>query len=355
MQTPFITIDLKKIEHNTRTITALCKSNGVSVLGVTKGTLGMPEVAKAMIRGGVEWIGDSRLDNLERLRNHSIKHPFLLMRSPHLSEVGRVIELADYSLNTEYRVIEALSKESLKRNTTHSILLMVDTGDLREGVLPEEVDELVEKVIKLKGVKIAGIGTNLTDLNGVIPTTENNRQLVEIAEQIEEKYDIKLEYLSAGNSSSLKLLKSGNLPKRINHFRLGESLLLGRETLDGDQWEGTFHNGFTLTAEIIESKLKPSTPIGEIGIDAFGNKPFFKDSGIMKRSILNLGRQDATPDGLIPQLPFIEIIGATSDHTVLDTTKHEELKVGDLVSFDLTYKGMLMAMTSPFVYKNVIE
>lgn len=354
MKTPYISIDLKKIEHNTRTIVGLCKKHGISVAGVTKGTLGMPEVARAMIRGGAAWIGESRLDNIERLRKSNISVPFLLMRSPHRSEIERIISLADISLNSEYEIIKALSETSIKNNMLHKIIIMVDLGDLREGVWPDELIPLVKEVLNMKGVKIIGLGTNFTDLNGTIPTYENNQQLVELAEEVEDKFNIKLEYLSAGNSSSLKLLKSGKIPERINHFRIGEGILLGRETIYREKVSDTYQDAFILSAEIIEKKLKPSVPIGEIGQDAFGNIPSVQDKGMMTRCILNIGRQDVNIEGLSPRSPSLEIIGATSDHLLIDATKDADLNVGDVVSFDLNYSAMLASMTSPFVTKVVL-
>lgn len=354
MKTPYISIDFKKIEHNTRTIVNLCKKYGISVAGVTKGTLGMPEVASAMIRGGVSWIGESRLDNIGRLRKNNINVPFLLMRSPHKTDIERVISLADISLNTEYEVIEALSEASIKNNIVHKIIIMIDLGDLREGVWPNELIPLVKEILNMRGVKIIGLGTNLTDLNGTIPTAENNQQLVELAEEVEDKFSIKLEYLTAGNSSSLKLLESGKIPSRINHFRIGEGILLGRETIYREKFPDTYQDAFLLSAEIIEKKLKPSVPIGKIGQDAFGNIPSVQDKGIMERCILNVGRQDVNIEGLSPRKSTLEILGATSDHLLIDSTNETNLNVGDVISFDLNYSALLASMTSPFVDKIVL-
>ncbi|MDF2547162.1 MAG: Ornithine racemase [Anaerosolibacter sp.] len=353
MQTPYITIDTCKIEQNTRTIVDQCKKYGIQVAGVTKGTLGMVEVAQAMIRGGIDWIGESRLDNIERLRRSNIDTPILLMRSPHMSEIERVVSLADVSLNSEYEIIKALSDKSLSKGFVHKIIIMVDLGDLREGVWPNELLPLVKEVVSMKGIEIIGLGTNLTDLNGTIPTYENNKQLVDLAKEIEEKCKIKLQYLSAGNSSSLKLLASGKIPERINHFRIGEGILLGRETINRETWGNTLQDAFTLYAEIIEKKLKPSLPIGEIGQDAFGNIPQLEDRGMMTRAILNVGRQDTNVDGLTPKQSNIEILGATSDHLIIDLTQEAAMNVGDTVAFDLNYAALLSAMTSPFVNKVV--
>lgn len=351
MKTPFITIHLEKLEHNVKTIATLCNQHGVQVTGVTKGTLAIPEVAKAMIRGGATWLGDSRLDNIERLKNAGLKEPCLLMRSPHLSELHRVIDLVDVSLNTELEVIRGLSEVALQKGKVHQIILMVDLGDLREGVWPSDVADMVKEIIPLQGVQLVGLGANLTDLNGVLPTVENNQQLVDLAEEIEKMFSIHFDILSVGNSSSLKLLESGLLPKRINHFRIGECLLLGRETADGEQWPNTYYDAFTLTAEVVETKLKPSMPIGEIGKDAFGNTPVFQDCGMMNRTILNIGRQDVVPEALIPHARAYQILGTTSDHMIVDTTKGPALKVGDYVHFDMNYSALLATMTSPFVHK----
>ncbi|WBW95577.1 alanine racemase [Oceanirhabdus sp. W0125-5] len=207
----------------------------------------------------------------------------------------------------------------------HKIIIMVDLGDLREGVWPNDLLPLVKEVVEMKGVKIIGLGTNLTDLNGTIPTYENNKQLVDLAQEIEEIFNLKLEYLSAGNSSSLKLLEAGKIPKRINHFRIGEGILLGRETIYREKCPNTYQDGFELHAEIIEKKLKPSVPIGEIGQDAFGNIPTVEDKGMMLRSILNIGRQDTKVDGISPINDNLTILGATSDHLLIDLTRETNL------------------------------
>lgn len=353
MKTPSITVDIAKIEDNARTIATLCDRYAVTLTGVTKGTLGMPEVAQAMLRGGAKWIGESRIQNIMRMKAAGIKAPFLLMRSPHLSEVDAIVETADISLNTDFTVIEALSRAAENIGRIHEIILMVDLGDLREGFWPDEIVDVTGRVLSLKGVRLVGLGTNLTDLNGTIPTVENNQQLVDLAELIEHRYGISIRYLSAGNSSSLNLLASGKLPSRINHFRVGEGILLGRETIGREALTGTWQDAFTLTGEVIESRIKPSVPLGELGQDAFGNVPKVEDRGMMIRSILNLGRQDVAAEGAMPRNPLITFIGATSDHMVLDTAAAPDIKVGDLIDFDVTYGAMLSAMTSPYVFKQV--
>jgi predicted amino acid racemase len=183
----------------------------------------------------------------------------------------------------------------------HDIMIMVDLGDLREGVWPDDLLPMVGEVVELPGIRIAGLGTNLSCYGGVKPSEENMNQLVAYARQIESAFGIQLRYISGGNSSSLNLIASGKMPRAVNHIRIGEGILLGRETVGRTPWPGTFQDAFLLQAEIIELKEKPSVPLGEAGEDAFGGKPEFPDKGERDRAILNIGREDVVVEGMKPR------------------------------------------------------
>lgn len=356
MSQPNITIDLKKIEENARSISELCNQHNISITGVTKVTCGMPEVAAAMLKGGVKAIGETRFDNIRRIKAKGIDCPIMLLRTPHISAVEDVVQLADISFNSELAVIKELSKAAVKQNKTHKILLMVELGDLREGICQQDLIPTVEEVLKLPNIKLAGIGTNLTCFGGIIPTEDNLGNLVKLADEIESKFNIQLEIISGGNSSSLKLLAAGKLPAKINHLRIGEAIVLGRETTNREIWPGTSQDAFIISAEIIELKEKSSVPTGIIGQDAFGNVPEFEDKGMMKRAILNIGRQDVNIEGITPLDTSIEILGASSDHLLTDVTKaNKALKPGDILQFEVNYAALLAAMTSGYVDKRTIN
>ena len=117
-------------------------------------------------------------------------------------------------------------------------MLMVDLGDLREGIWPSDLLPTVEKVLGLKGVRIAGIGTNLTCFGAIMPTEENLGQLVAHAYKVERLTGMTLDWVSGGNSSSLPLLLEGKLPAGINNLRIGEAILQGGlETFRDEPWE----------------------------------------------------------------------------------------------------------------------
>ncbi len=350
MSYPAVRVNLEKLTHNTRVLAEKCSGLGIDAVPVTKVYCATPEIAKASVDAGVKMLADSRIENIIKLKDINV--PKLLLRIPMLSQAAKIVEYADISLNSEYEVIKALSEESIKRRKVHKIILMVDLGDLREGVWYENAVEFAGRILELKGIELIGIGTNLTCYGAVIPSQENLGQLISIAREMEKKYNIKLEIVSGGNSSSLYMVEEGQVPKGVNQLRLGESIVFGTETAYGGKIEGTWRDVFTFQAEIIELKEKPSIPIGETGVDAFGEKPVFTDRGIRKRAILAAGRQDIKTDGLMPRDKGAIVLGASSDHLIIDVSDCEkEYKVGDVLEFDMDYGALLAAFTSGYVDK----
>jgi ornithine racemase len=351
--TPRIEINLAKIAHNTAKLVALYGSKHIGLMGVTKTVCGAPQIATVLLEHGIQMLADSKLLNLQKMRDAGIKANFVLLRSPALSEVEAVITHADISINTELAVIRKLSEVALRKNTVHKVILMIEMGDLREGILPENLDAFIQKVLNLDGIKIVGIGVNFACFGGVKPNEQKMKDLSILASEIETKFSLALTYISGGNSANYNWFMTTNDVGRVNNLRLGESIYLGRETLDRVAIPELYTDAFTFVTEVIELKIKPSVPYGEIGQNAFGIYPHFEDRGLMTRAILGVGNQDVLVTGLQPTLN-IEIIGSSSDHTVIDV-KENNLKVGDEVTFNLNYGALLSLMTSPYVYKKYID
>ena len=352
MATPRIEIDLEKIAHNAKTLKNLYSSKGIDIIGVTKVVCGDPKIADVLVKSGISILADSRTENIIRMCNAGIQSKFLLLRTPSLSQAEAVVKHADISLNSEILVIEKLSKFAIEFNTTHKIILMVELGDLREGLMPSDLDSTVEQILGLEGIKLAGIGTNLACLGGIEPDEEKMRYLSSIAQDIEEKHGLNLEFVSGGNSANYNWFTSTEDVGKINNLRLGESIYLGCETLQRKPISGLFTDAFTLVAEVIEYKIKPSVPYGKVSQDAFGNVPDFQDLGQIKRAILGVGLQDVLLSGLTPRSD-IDILGASSDHIIINA-KQIDLKIGDEMEFDLNYGALLAAMTSPYVIKKTL-
>ena len=329
---------------------------GIKVTGVSKATLGLPEIARTWVAAGVHSIGESRIESIESLSRSELGVPLLLIRSPMLSQVDRVVAHAAISCNSEAVVLRALAAAAHCQGVRHGVMLMVELGDLREGLLAADLEAMVLLTLALPSLLLVGIGTNLGCQNGVAPDQSNMAELSGLIEAVEKRFGIRLPWCSGGNSANLPWLAGGGDPGRINHLRLGEALLLGREPLTRTAIPGLYTDAITLVAEVIESKHKPSLAWGTRHRTSFAKGPAAPQKQpaqpMAMRALLALGEQDADPAGL--SSPGISIEGASSDHLVVSGAE-SGLAVGDEQRFQVSYSSLLRAMTSPFVSRCFIE
>ncbi len=354
MKYPALIVDLKKIKQNTKAVIDECKKYGISVTAVSKCYCGLHEIAYVQVCAGVEMIADSRVKNLKKLNSLPVKK--MLIRIPMISEADDVVEYADYSMNSELKTIRALSDSALRKGKIHKIIFMVDIGDLREGCLPENALSVISEVAKLKGVVLDGIAANFGCFGGVMPEYENLSILVKLAEDVKKNFGIDVSLISGGNSFTYTAMVQGQCPKEINHFRFGDILLTGYDARLCEMVPGAEPDSLILLCELIEILDKPSKPFGKIEKDAFGEIPHFEDKGIRKRAIFAVGRQDIRIEEVFAIKEGMEILGASSDHMIVDVTEcKEELDVGSVIPFRLTYGAMLAAFTSEYVEKVFIQ
>jgi predicted amino acid racemase len=353
--TPRLEIYPERLEQNARSVLQMCHEHGAQVACVSKVLCAEPALLLAFVDAGADMIADSRTQNLKIAKTTQPELPRLLLRSPTPGQAEDVVRYADLSLNSSLLTLRALAEAAQKSKKLHQVIIMVDLGDLREGVRPDQIVAVAKAASTLKGLLLAGLGANLACYGGVIPSVKNMEWLIECRDACRKATRLPLDLISGGNSSSLPLLASGLMPKEINHFRIGEAIILGRNVLDRSPWQGTRQDTLRVVAGVIELETKSSVPIGERGQDAFGSERIFEDRGLRKRAILNIGRQDAVIDGLEPLDPGVIVLGGSSDHLVLDVSDAEtELKVGDEVAFYPNYAATLAASTSPYVRKVVI-
>jgi ornithine racemase len=352
IRTPRLEIYTDRIEMNARAVINLCREHGAQVACVTKVMSAHPAILQVLLNAGADMIADSRILNLQSIANIGTKLPIMLLRLPAPSRVVDVVRCSDYSLNSSVETIKLLSQAAQLLKRKHKVVVMVDVGDLREGVWPERVISVVRSTAQLPCIEIVGLGTNLACYGGVIPTKENMEMLVELRDACRKATGLPLEMISGGNSANLPLLASGRMPKEINHFRIGEAITLGRNVLDRSPWPGTRQDTIRIVAEVVEVECKPSIPIGHRGQDAFGSKVVFVDRGIRKRALCNIGRQDIIVNGVTPEDGGIIVLGGSSDHLVLDVENAEtDVKVGDEIAFFPSYGSLLAATTSPYMQK----
>lgn len=355
---PLLVIDTEKLNQNLETLAARIHGAACSLMIVTKGFCADPHIVALLLgSSAVDYLADSRIQNIQTYAGRGKET--VLLRLPQVCEIPEVVRWADISFNSEMETIRLLNEEALKQHKIHRIVLMIDLGDLREGIFFKEeatIFDTLEAIQALSNIRLAGIGTNLTCYGAIIPKKDNLSVLSALAERIESQYHLKLAIVSGGNSSSYYLIEKGELPKGINNLRLGESFVLGGETAFQSPIKGASTDAVILEAQIVELKIKPSMPIGEIGMDAFGKRPVYEDRGLRKRAILAIGRQDIDSEGITALNPRIRVLGASSDHLLLDVTESEiPYQVGDIIPFTMNYSAFLRAFTSPYIGRRYIE
>jgi len=356
IKTPRLEIYPERVGQNADSVIGLCHSHGVMAACVTKVVAAHPAVARAMSDAGADMLADSRIGNLMSLRSQGLRGPFLLLRLPAFSEVDEVVRAADISLNSGLPALKKLSEAARAQGRKHKVIIMVDLGDLREGIWPDMAVTLVKAAKDLPALEIIGLGTNLACYGGVLATVENMTRLVQIRGHCRRETGLELGTLSGGNSSGLPLLSSGKMPSEINHFRIGEAIILGCNSVDRSPLPNTRQDTMIGIAEVIEMERKPSVPIGDRGQDAFGGSRKFPDLGIRRRAICNIGRQDVAIEGVFPLDPGIKVLGGSSDHLLLDVEDAANpITLGTEISFFPSYGALLALSTSPYVEKIVIR
>lgn len=352
MTAPRLEIDASVIRRNARTLCAWLNAEGVEVTGVTKAVGGDPDVARAMLEGGVSSLADARIENVERMRAAGLDCPISLIRPPMLSQAARVVRSCELSYNTEPRVIAALAVAARDAGKVHHVILLVELGDRRDGIMPEDVAEIAGRVLATPGVALKGIGANLGCFSAVAPNDKTMARLSNLADEVEGACGPFMETISGGGSACLSWALGDDPKRRVNNLRLGEAILLGLDPISGEPIAGLKTNAFALFAEVIEVKIKPE-PTLLIAMDSASKAlRLVPNHHGGARSILALGAQDTNTEGLTMPDGYV-CLGATSDHLVMQSARKPP-HVSDEIRLQLNYGALLRSMSAPSVAKIVL-
>lgn len=355
----YLNLHKDRLKHNYDWLSALFSKHNMDWGVVSKLLCGNDEYLKLLIDFGIREIHDSRISNLKTIKEINPEVQTVYIKPPAKEIIEDIIRYADVSMNTEFYTLQELSDEAVRQGKTHKAIIMVETGDLREGVMGDNLIHFYSKVFELPNIEIIGLGTNLNCLHGVMPSPDKLVQLSLYKQIIELKFNKKIPWISGGTSVTVPLLLNSQLPKGINHFRLGEMLFFGLDLFKNETIPGMNDDVFELYAQIIEISEKPMVPYGELAANPQGDVLQIDEELFGKtsyRAILDVGLLDIDPKYLIPIEGGLEldVVGASSDMLVLDlgenSNKH---KVGDFLSFRLRYMGALSLLNSSYIEKRV--
>lgn len=356
----YVTLSKSALKHNYRFLQNLFDSNQIEWAPVLKLLCGTQNYLEYVLSLGEEQVADARLQHLKTIKELKPSTETIYIKPPARKFISKVVKYADISFNTEFATIEWLSKEAQKQGKTHRVIIMIELGDLREGIMGESLMGFYKKVFELPNIEVTGIGANLNCLSGVMPSKDKLIQLSLYEQLIEAKFGKKIPYVSGGSSVMVPLLMKGLVPKGVNHFRIGESLFFGADLFEHSTIEGMKDNIFLLHAQIIEITNKPSIPYGEIEANPSGEYFEIDENefgNIQKRGILDIGLLDISKSSYLKPLEKdLSFIGASSDMLVIDLSKtKKDYKVGDMIECKMSYMGALLVMNSRYIKKELIE
>lgn len=353
----YITLDNKKLKSNFNYLNTLFKKNNIEWSIVSKVLSGNKIFLTELLKFDFEQICDSRVSNLKAIKSINPKIETIYIKPPAKRAISGVVKYADISMNTEIKTIKLLSAEAKKQNKTHKVIIMIELGELREGVLGEDFIDFYESIFKLDNIKVVGIGANLSCLYGVLPNHDKLIQLSLYEQLIEAKFNKQIPYVSGGSSVTIPLISQNLLPKGINHFRVGETLFLGTDVYNDTKLKKMHSDVFTLYSEIIELIEKPIVPMGEFGTNLEGESYEFDKTDIGEtsyRAIIDLGLLDVETDHIELVDKSLKLAGASSDMIVIDLDENKKnYQIGDLIEFNLDYMGILRIMNSKYIEKKI--
>lgn len=354
----YIELNRDKLIHNYSFLDKLFKKHQIDWGVVTKLLCGNKTFLREVLDLGVKEVHDSRISNLKTLKQMDPDVQTVYIKPAAKRSIPSLVKYADISFNTSYTTMKLISKEAVRQEKIHRVIIMVEMGDLREGVMGENLINFYSRIFELPNIEVIGIGANLNCLNGVMPTHDKMIQLSLYKQLIEAKFNRNIPWVTGGSSVTIPLLFKKLIPKSVNHFRIGETLFTGNDLIEENTVKGMHADVFKLHAEIIELYNKPKVPIGEIGTNVAGDQPEFDEKDYGKssfRAIIDLGLLDIDLQHLTPDDDAVEFSGASSDMIVLDIHDNTRgYKVGDIISFKLSYMGILAIMNSNYINKKVV-
>lgn len=353
----YITLNPKKLKHNYNELDTLFKENQIEWAAVVKLLCGNELFLEQVLNLGVREVCDARISNLQTVKSLRPEVQTVYIKPPAKENVREVLKCADVTFNTEFDTIKLLSDTAVEINIQHKVLIMIELGELREGVMRDEFIDFYQKVFKLPNIKVIGIGSNLSCMYGVLPSEDKLLQLCLYKQLVEAKFDQKIPYISGGASVTIPLIYRKLLPAAVNHFRVGDTLFLGSNIIENTSFEHLNNDVFKLYAQIIELNEKPYIPSGEMGYTLTGEKKGFDQKQVGEigyRAIVDIGLLDVEDSHLTPVDKNLNIIGASSDMMVINLKNNERnLQVGDFIEFKMDYMGVLRIMNSDYIEKKL--
>lgn len=357
-------IRTKKIQDNIAFLSEYFSKKNIRWSLVTKVFSGDKTFLKTVLTPetirSLDSVGDSRLTSLRNLKEVNPEMRTIYIKPPAKIYAEEVVKYADISLNSSLETIQALNEAAGKAGKVHQVIIMIELGELREGVNREDLMGFYQQIFELPFIEVIGLGSNLGCMYGVIPTYDKLLQLVLYKELISAKFNKELQFISGGSSITLPLLEQGTVPREVNHYRIGEAAFFGISPFDNKNFPGLAVDTFEFRANIIELDEKEMVPDGIMSDGNVGHTAQYSDKNagdFSIKAILDFGMLDVDRSDIEPLNEDLSFVGITSDMLVVDLGENQDeqgnqkYKVGDQVTFKPSYMAVARLLNSKFIDK----
>lgn len=359
-----LTVNVDRILSNVRKLNRYLSDHDITWTLVTKMLSGYQPLLENLLEApcmkSLHSVGDSRISNLRVIKKIKPDIVTMYIKPAAVNQARNVIKYADISLNTSSRTIRELSKEAGRQGKRHRIVVMLELGELREGIARDNVIDFYESIFNLPHIQVIGLGTNLGCMFGIEPTYDKLIQLNLYAQLVKARFQREMELISGGSSITLPLVGKGRIPRGVNHLRIGETAFLGRSLLAGTRFRDLSTDVFDFSAEIVEIERKASRPDGRISGAGVGHTVDLdaseSEGDESYRCLVDFGQLDVELDDLTLKDKGIRLIGTTSDMTVYDLGKEQKKwKVGKQLHFRPDYMAVARLMNNRYVTKRIVR
>jgi alanine racemase len=122
---------------------------------------GALEVARTLVRDGVERLAVATVGEALELRQDGVELPILVLWAIGAPEAASTIDNELETIVYDRRTVELLEAAAAERGRRASVQLKVDTGLGRQGALPDEALELASRVSRSRHLRLAGTFSHL--------------------------------------------------------------------------------------------------------------------------------------------------------------------------------------------------
>lgn len=221
----WVEIDKKALEYNLTVFKKIVKDKAVICACIKANAYGhgLVEAGKIIAKDKRVWLGVNAVFEAENLRKAGIKNPIYILGYTPLNQLEAAARLGCRLVVYNNETIEKLSKIAVKLHKKIPVHIKIETGNNRQGLLPNEAVKFAEKISHLSGLILEGAAThfaNIEDTTDHAYAFSQLKSFIDSCEKIEDATGIELRYKHCANTAATILFPETHL----NMVRVGVGL-----------------------------------------------------------------------------------------------------------------------------------